>query len=114
MSPPVHAGGVFCAIWFTVRCPGWAQPPDVDAGGSHGKELHRGSHNPISSGLHILKERDASKWCRFLTLHFGCDADEVAKVTFDIVPNRGKESAENLKVDVRAVLGRRFTPADLQ
>jgi len=64
--------------------------------------------------LHILKERDASKWCRFLTLHVGCDADEVAKVTFDIVPNRGKESAENLKVDVRAVLGRRFTPADLQ
>jgi hypothetical protein len=48
--------------------------------------------------LHMLKERDASKSCRFLTLHVGCDADEGAKVTFDVVPHKGKESAENLKL----------------
>jgi hypothetical protein len=35
------------------------------------------------SHLHILKERNANKSCRFKVLHVGCDADEVGKVTPD-------------------------------
>jgi hypothetical protein len=53
-------------IWVTACWPGMAQPPEIVAGGSDGKNLDRGHSQPVFSGSRFRAAR-CSRMCSFPT-----------------------------------------------
>jgi len=97
-SPPVHAGGFFLLCWFTcvsLRAPQYDLGDDQVATGTvkwFNATKGYGFIQPDNGGKDVFVHISAVEKAGLSNLNEG------AKVSFEVIPNKGKESAENLRI----------------